>query len=68
MSKKVNFESSLEQLEGIVKKLEKPDVNLQESLKLFESGVKLYKDCQKSIDEAEKKIKILTDMLDEEDY
>lgn len=54
------FESSMTELEEVVSKLEAGDVTLDESLKLFEQGIKLAKSCQKKLDEAEKKVKILT--------
>ena len=48
------------ELEGIVTKLEMGDISLDDSLKLFEEGIKLAKTCQKKLDDAEKKVKILT--------
>lgn len=53
------FESSLKELEDIVKKLEEGDVSLDESLTLFEQGIKLSKVCQKMLDDAEKKVSVL---------
>ena len=53
------FEEQIGELEEIVKKLERGDVSLDESLALFEQGVKLTKGCQKILDAAEKKVKIL---------
>lgn len=54
------FEDSMTELEGIVTKLEAGDITLDDSLKLFEQGIKLAKNCQKKLDDAEKKVKILT--------
>ena len=54
-----SFEKSIEELEKIVDKLEQGDVSLEESLTLFEKGVKLSKSCQKILDEAEKKVSVL---------
>lgn len=54
------FEESMLELEQVVAALESGDVTLDESLKLFEKGIKLSKSCQKQLDEAEKKVKILT--------
>ncbi len=54
------FEESMLELEKVVSKLESGDITLDESLKLFEKGIKLSKNCQKMLDEAEKKVKILT--------
>ncbi len=54
------FETSMRELEEVVGKLENGDITLDDSLKLFEQGIKLAKACQKKLDEAEKKVKILT--------
>ena len=67
MAKK-NFEGSLTKLEEIVGKLESGECNLDESIKQFEEGIKLYKSCKTLLDDAEKKISILTDSLEEESY
>ena len=53
------FEESLKELEEIVEKLEAGDVSLDESIKLFENGMKLSKSCQKMLDTAEKKVSVL---------
>lgn len=55
-----NFEASLDELERIVKELEKGDLPLERSLSLFESGMKLSGDCKKMLEEAETRIEILT--------
>lgn len=54
------FEESMTELEDIVTKLEAGDITLDTSLELFEKGIKLAKTCQKKLDDAEKKVKILT--------
>ena len=54
------FEESMTELEDIVTKLEAGDITLDASLELFEKGIKLAKTCQKKLDDAEKKVKILT--------
>ena len=54
------FEESMTELEKIVTKLEAGDVTLDDSIELFEEGIKLAKNCQKKLDDAEKKIKLLT--------
>lgn len=54
------FEESMTELEEVVSRLESGDVTLDDSLKLFEKGIKLAKSCQKKLDEAEKKVKLLT--------
>lgn len=55
-----NFESSLEELERIVRELERGDLPLEKSLELFEQGVKLSRSCQERLNEAERRIEILT--------
>jgi exodeoxyribonuclease VII small subunit len=55
-----NFETSLEELERIVRELERGDLPLEKSLELFEQGVKLSRACQERLSEAERRIEILT--------
>ena len=59
--KKIDFESSLKELESIVEKLEDEDINLEDSVKSFEKGIRLVKECQKQLHNAELKIKKLLD-------
>ena len=54
-----NFEASLEQLEHIVKELEKGDLPLEESLQLFETGMRLSADCKRQLEEAESRVEML---------
>lgn len=54
-----NFEKALVELEGIVDKLEGGDLKLNESLGLFEKGVKLARYLRNELDKAERKIEIL---------
>ena len=56
----IKFEKCLERLEKIVENLENGKLDLDESLKAYEEGVKLIKLCSKKLNEAEKKIEILT--------
>lgn len=56
---KLNFEKTMAELEATVKKLEQGDVSLDESLELFEKGIKLSKSCQKILETAEKKVTVL---------
>ena len=58
MTKKntADFEASIKKLEAIVEKLEEGDLDLDTSLKSFEEGVALVKQCQKIISEAELKV------------
>lgn len=57
--KNQTFESSLGDLEKIVRKLEDGDLSLEESLKLFEDGVRLSRECQERLTQAERRIEIL---------
>lgn len=59
MAAKVNFEKSMAELEEIVKKLESGETSLDESLTLFERGVKLSAQCSKLLEAAEQKVKVL---------
>ena len=59
--KKIDFEPSLKELESIVEKLEDEDINLEDSVKSFEKGISLVKECQKQLHNAELKIKKLLD-------
>ncbi len=58
------FEDSLKKLETIVEHLEKGDLPLEESLKLFEQGVGLSATCKKELDAAEGKVQILIKQRD----
>ena len=62
-----NFEVSLEKLEKIIEKLEDGDISLEESVKSFEEGIGLVKECQKQLSQAELKVKKLLDNGDTED-
>jgi len=59
MTPEKSFESSLEELEQIVRQLEGGDLPLDRSLELFEQGVRLSRECQQRLDEAERKVEIL---------
>jgi exodeoxyribonuclease VII small subunit len=54
-----NFESSLDALEKIVRELEDGDLPLEKSLELFEQGVRLSRECQERLNQAERRIEIL---------
>jgi exodeoxyribonuclease VII small subunit len=56
---KEKFEDALSKLEKIVSQLEKGDISLEESLKLFEEGIRLSRLCNQKLDEAEKRVEIL---------
>jgi len=59
MANQPSFEDSLKKLEEIVEKMESGDLKLEDSLKLFEEGMKLTKDCNLRLSEIEKKVKLL---------
>lgn len=59
MNKNLKFEDALKRLEEIVSKLESGDVELDESLKLFEEGMELANFCSKKLNEIKNKIEIL---------
>ena len=54
-----SFEQALQQLEQIVQKLEKGELPLEESLKLYEDGIRLSRLCHAKLEEAEGKIEVL---------
>ncbi|HKP47998.1 MAG TPA: exodeoxyribonuclease VII small subunit [Pyrinomonadaceae bacterium] len=54
-----SFESSLEALEKIVQQLETGDLALEKSLELFEQGIKLSRQCQERLSQAERRIEVL---------
>ena len=56
---KEKFEDALSKLEKIVSQLERGDISLEESLKLFEEGIRLSRLCNQRLDEAEKRVEIL---------
>ena len=69
--KENNFEDKMQELEKVVTDLEKGDMNLDEALTKFEDGMKLSKECNKMLENAEKKITILleeNDDIKEENY
>jgi exodeoxyribonuclease VII small subunit len=57
----ISFEKDLSELESIVAKMEKGELKLEESLQYFEQGIALTRRCQKALQEAEQKVKILTE-------
>ena len=59
-----SFEESLKQLETIISKLEKGDLPLEESVRLFEEGIRLSDACKTDIESAEGKVQILLKQKD----
>lgn len=53
------FEESLARLESLVERMETGDLSLEESLKTFEDGIKLTRECQQALKSAEQKVKLL---------
>ncbi len=71
MSKEINFEETMKELEEVVQKLENGELNLDESIKEFEKGMELSKNSSKYLEDEEKKITILVNKdgeLEEEDF
>jgi exodeoxyribonuclease VII small subunit len=60
MTEEIKFEEALTRLEEIVEKLEDGDLPLDESLSAFEEGIRLSRICAKLLNEAERKVEILT--------
>jgi exodeoxyribonuclease VII small subunit len=54
-----SFEASLEALEQIVRELEQGDLPLERSLELFERGIRLSRECQERLNQAERRIEVL---------
>jgi exodeoxyribonuclease VII small subunit len=65
MAKKMSFEDSLDRLNDIVKRLEDGDVPLEESMKLYEEGMRLGRLCKGIVREAEERMKRLTEEIAE---
>ena len=55
----INFEEAMKKLEQITAELEKGDLSLDEAVKKFEEGIKLSKECNKILEDSEKRINIL---------
>lgn len=56
-----SFEEQLTALEGVVERLERGELSLEESVRLFEEGVKLSEACKKELEAAEGKIQVLVE-------
>ncbi|WP_027081424.1 exodeoxyribonuclease VII small subunit [Luteimonas mephitis] len=56
-----NFEASLDALEQLVEKMEQGELSLEESLAAYERGVGLYRRCQQALEQAELRVKLLSD-------
>jgi exodeoxyribonuclease VII small subunit len=58
-AKTVNFETSLTDLEKLVQSMESGELSLEDSLKAFENGMQLSRDCQRALADAEQKVQLL---------
>ena len=58
------FERSLDELESLVQRLEKGDLSLDESLQAYERGIALFRSCQTALDQAELRVRLLSDPQD----
>ena len=63
--KAVNFEQQLENLEALVESLESGSLSLEDSLKSFDQGIKVARECQTALKQAEQKVELLTRQGDE---
>jgi exodeoxyribonuclease VII small subunit len=56
-----SFERALDELEQLVQKMEKGEQSLDESLAAYERGIALYRECQKALEQAEQRVRLLAD-------
>lgn len=63
--KSTDFEQALRDLEALVTDMEKGNLSLEDSLKAFETGIQLTRECQARLQEAEQKVQILTEQQGE---
>lgn len=69
--KPIKFEAALDELETLVEELEEGELSLEDSLKAFERGIRLTRECQQALSEAEQKVRLLVeenDELQEQDF
>ena len=62
--KKPDFEKSLVRLEEVVRRLESPQLSLDDAMKLFDEGIQLSRECKKQLEEAEGRVEILLKKAD----
>ena len=60
MANKFDFNKGLAELEVIINKMESGDLSLEDSLKYFEKGVKLHRQCHSALSDAEQRVNILS--------
>ena len=63
--KAIDFEQQLESLEALVESLESGGLSLEDSLKSFDQGIKVARDCQQALKQAEQKVELLMRQGDE---
>ncbi len=61
------FERSLDELEQLVQRMEKGNLSLDDSLQAYERGIALYRNCQTALEQAELRVRLLSDPLDPDD-
>ena len=61
MADKFNFNKGLLQLEEIINKMESGELSLEDSLKCFEEGVKIHRQCHTALTDAEQRISVLSE-------
>lgn len=66
--KQMSIEESFEYLDDVIDRMEDPDISLEESFSLYEKGMKVLKQASKAVDEVEKKVKLIDDEGNEEDF
>jgi exodeoxyribonuclease VII small subunit len=59
-----DFERSLDELETLVQRMEKGDLSLDDSLQAYERGVALYRNCETALEQAELRVRLLSDPLE----
>lgn len=58
---KHSFEASMQRLETLVSQMEEGKLSIEESLQAFEEGIRLTRQCQQTLEQAEQKVKLLTE-------
>lgn len=67
-SKKRSIEESFSYLDGVLEKMEDPDISLEESFTLYEKGMKVLKEATGAIDDVEKRVKLIDEEGRTEDF
>lgn len=67
-SKKLSIEESFDYLDEVIEKMEDPDISLEDSFALYEKGMKVLKEASSAVEEVEKKIKLIDDAGNTEDF